>query len=146
MTRRKKMRNTKITTVVGAETEVMGDVRFVGGLHVDGHVKGSVCAVGDQPSLLMVSESGVIEGDIRVGNLLLNGKVVGDVYVNGILELASDARVSGNVYYSLLEMARGAEVNGQLMCSSDLAPLNLDHDGAQPAVSDRDASGADGDT
>ena len=65
--------------------------------------------------MLTVSEKGVIEGDVRVPNLVLNGAVQGDVYVSDRVELASHAKVTGNVYYNLIEMAMGAEVNGNLV-------------------------------
>ena len=53
-------------------------------------------------------------------NVVLNGGVNGEVHSTGHVELATHARVSGNVYYRLIEMARGAEVNGNLVrCSED---------------------------
>jgi len=62
-----------------------------------------------------LSERGTIEGEVKVPNVVVNGSVIGDVHAAGHVELASQARVHGNVYYSLIEMAMGAEVNGKLM-------------------------------
>jgi cytoskeletal protein CcmA (bactofilin family) len=45
----------------------------------------------------------------------LSGEVIGDVYALKHIELAPNARVTGNVYYNLIEMAGGAEVNGSLI-------------------------------
>jgi cytoskeletal protein CcmA (bactofilin family) len=103
----------KIDTLIGQQTEISGDVRFTGGLHVDGAIKGNVIASGE--AVLMLSEHGRIEGDVRVPNVVLNGAVTGDVYAAERVELASRARVNGNVYYNLIEMAMGAEVNGNLV-------------------------------
>ena len=47
--------------------------------------------------------------------MVLNGEIVGDVYGTSRVELAPKARIKGNVYYSLLEMSIGAEVNGGLL-------------------------------
>ena len=94
---------------------MLGDVRFSGGLHVDGTVKGNVVADEDASSVLTLSESGTIEGEVRVPNVVLNGTVIGDVHARQHIELASNARITGNVYYSLIEMAMGAEVNGNLV-------------------------------
>ena len=47
--------------------------------------------------------------------MVVNGSIIGDLHANGHVELAAQARVHGNVYYSLIEMAMGAEVNGKLM-------------------------------
>jgi len=104
-----------IDTVIGSQTHVEGDIRFSGGLHVDGTIKGNLVAEPGTETVLTVSEKGHIEGDVRVPNLILNGAVQGDVYASERVELASHARVTGNVYYNLIEMAMGAEVNGNLV-------------------------------
>jgi cytoskeletal protein CcmA (bactofilin family) len=108
-------KSAKIDTLIGQNTELRGDVVFSGGLHVDGTLKGNVIADQDSGSVLSVSERGLIEGDVRVPNVVLNGCVVGDVYASNHIELAPQARVKGNVYYKIIEMERGAEVNGNLV-------------------------------
>ncbi len=104
-----------IDTIIGEHTQLTGDIRFSGGLHIDGKVKGNISAEPDSDAVLTVSEQGSIEGDVEVPNLVLNGAVVGDVHVSERVELASQARVTGNLYYSLIEMSMGAEVNGKLV-------------------------------
>ena len=104
-----------IDSLIGQNTEIHGDVIFSGGLHVDGTVKGSVVAEKGEDSVLTLSERGTIEGEVKVPNVVVNGSVIGDVHATGHVELATHARVHGNVYYSLIEMAMGAEVNGKLM-------------------------------
>ena len=104
-----------VDTLIGRQTEILGDVRFAGGLHIDGKIKGKVDSSGDKNSSLSVSESGCIEGDVRVPNIVLNGQVLGDVHASGKITLAARARVVGNVYYRILEMEGGAAVNGQLV-------------------------------
>lgn len=104
-----------VDTLIGRQTEVLGDVRFTGGLHVDGKVKGKVIASNEKASALSVSEHGSIEGDVRVPNVVLNGAVIGDVHASQKITLAAKARVSGNVYYRVIEMESGAQVNGQMV-------------------------------
>lgn len=125
--RRKKFKATKLDSLIGQQTELHGDIRFSGGLHVDGTIKGNVISEAETSSVLTLSSHGTIEGEVKVPNVVLNGVVVGDVYASGHIELASNARVTGNVYYSLIEMAMGAEVNGNLVhCGEELeSPLRL---------------------
>jgi cytoskeletal protein CcmA (bactofilin family) len=52
------------------------------------------------------------------------------------IELAPQARVKGNVYYSLIEMAMGAEVNGSLVHRSESEPPKLSVDKAEEAEAD----------
>lgn len=105
----------RIDTLVGAGTRIIGDVHFSGGLHVDGHVKGNVDAPPASSSTLSVSDAGIIEGSVAVPNVVLNGVVKGDILAHGRVELGANARVSGNVYYGLIEMAMGAAINGKLI-------------------------------
>jgi cytoskeletal protein CcmA (bactofilin family) len=110
----KSKRNARIDSLIGNNTDIKGDIRFNGGLHIDGVVKGNVVAESDD-SVLTLSEHGRIEGEVRVGHVVLNGEVKGDVYAARHIELAPRARVAGDVYYHLIEMAMGAEVNGKLV-------------------------------
>lgn len=102
-------------TLVSSRTTVEGDVKFSGGLHVDGRVKGKVVAEEGSEAVLRLSEVGEITGDIVAPHVIINGTVNGDVYASNHLELAEKAAINGNVYYNLIEMAMGATVNGNLV-------------------------------
>jgi cytoskeletal protein CcmA (bactofilin family) len=112
---RKQRRHTVVETLVGANTRISGDLHFTGGCHVDGTVNGSVTADPDSKSALSISEEGNIDGGVTVPYVVLNGIVRGDVFANQRVELGPTARVIGNVYYNLIEMAIGAEINGKLV-------------------------------
>ena len=127
----KRNRAPRISTVIGKETQIVGDLNFTGGLHVDGTIRGDVSAPDDEIATLTVSEEGGVEGEVRVANILLNGSVTGDVYASQRVELAEKARVTGTVYYNLLEMAMGAEVNGKLVHCEDMAQRRLGFDGGE---------------
>jgi len=112
---RKQRRHTVVDTLVGANTRISGDLHFSGGCHVDGTVNGSVTADPDSKSALSISEGGNVDGGVTVPYVVLNGIVRGDVFANQRVELGPTARVIGNVYYNLIEMAIGAEINGKLV-------------------------------
>ncbi len=117
----KKLKLPAIVTVVGAETEIDGDVSFSAGMHVDGIVRGNVTGLPDTRSTLVISKGGRVEGDVKVENLILDGAIIGEVFACERAELASGARVTGNLHYQLLEMAMGAQVNGQLVHNDDIS-------------------------
>jgi cytoskeletal protein CcmA (bactofilin family) len=56
--------------------------------------------------------------------------VTGDVHAVEHVELAPQARIRGDVYYNLIEMAIGAEVNGSLVhtANGSQSPLSLEHE------------------
>jgi cytoskeletal protein CcmA (bactofilin family) len=124
----KKLKSTKVDTLVGQNTQIQGDIHFSGGLHIDGVVKGNVMADSNSNAVLTLSELGTIEGEVRVPHIVLNGSIVGDVFASERIELAVKARVNGNVYYNLLEMVMGAEVNGSLVHkqeASEASPVQV---------------------
>ncbi len=112
---RKKRRDKGVETMVGPNTEISGDLRFEGWCHVDGTVNGNITANPDSDSHLSISEDANVDGGVTVPNVQLNGIVRGDVYASERVELGPTARVIGNVYYNLIEMAIGAEINGKLV-------------------------------
>ncbi len=109
-----KARTANIDTVIGRNTTLEGDVHFAGGLHVEGVIQGDLIANNKEKSILILTQKGRIEGDIRGTVVVLDGEVLGNVTASVSLELAHHARVKGNVSYKTLEMEGGAVVNGVL--------------------------------
>lgn len=110
-----KKKGLSIDTLIGHDASIEGDMTFSGGLRLDGRVRGNVIAAEGKSSMLVVSEKGVVEGEIRVEHLILNGTVTGPVHATELLELQPHARVYGEVRYAALEMHQGAIVEGRLV-------------------------------
>ncbi|SHF68453.1 Polymer-forming protein [Microbulbifer donghaiensis] len=108
------------TTLIARQTEVSGDLHFRGNLVIEGKVRGNVSAHSDSDARLQIVDGGMVEGEIRVPHVVINGNVKGDVYATRHLELASKAMVEGNVHYKLIEMVKGAQVNGSLVSNVDM--------------------------
>ena len=111
----------KIDSYIGKETAISGDISFRGGLHIEGSVTGTITAL-DQDAILILNEEGMIEGDVNVPYLILDGKITGHVTSNERVELAQHSRISGDLYYQTIEMAVGAEVNGTLIHHTEKPP------------------------
>ncbi len=123
----KKIKSSKIDTLVGQGVEITGDIKFQGGLHLDGVIKGNVVTADNaEGTVLVLSDRGRVEGDVHVAYAVINGEVKGNVYASEKLELSAKARISGNVEYNLLEMAMGAEINGQMFHNANEKKL-LEH-------------------
>ncbi len=115
---KKKIKSAQIDTLIGKNTVVKGDVHYRGGLHIEGKVQGNLIAENSDKTVLIVSEKGCVEGDVKGPIVILNGRIDGNVYSTATLEMARHAKVKGNVYYNLLEMEVGAKVNGSLIHQS----------------------------
>jgi cytoskeletal protein CcmA (bactofilin family) len=129
---RRKQTSMRIDTLLGKAALLNGDLEFSGGLHLDGRVNGNVRSNAADGGALSVSESGFIEGNVEVTNIVMNGTVNGDMHARERLVLGGKARVNGNVHYGVIEMAPGAVITGKLV------PLGNDPDATQaesdPAV------------
>ncbi|MBE1162333.1 bactofilin family protein [Dyella acidiphila] len=106
------------TSLIAQGTIIRGDVRFTGTLHLDGRIEGAVLGEGPN-AVFTLSEHGQVQGEVRVPHAMINGHVTGDIYASERLELAPQARVVGDVRYSSLEMAAGAQVNGRMAHQGD---------------------------
>jgi cytoskeletal protein CcmA (bactofilin family) len=105
----------RIDSLIGADTRIEGKVTFSGGLRVDGQIKGDVIAAAGKPSTLVLSGQAKIEGAIHASHVVINGTVLGPVYAVEYVELQSKSRVLGDVHYKTLEMHLGAVIDGKLV-------------------------------
>jgi cytoskeletal protein CcmA (bactofilin family) len=92
---------------IGAEAVISGDIETSGRLAIDGKVIGNIRCAG-----LSQSESGAVHGNIVAEEAKLAGLVDGGVEA-GSLILDATARITGDVIYETLSVARGAEVEGR---------------------------------
>src|SRR5262245_62298734 len=120
---RRKQTSTRIDTLLGKTANLNGDLEFSGGLHLDGRVLGNVRSTAEDGGALSVSESGHIEGNVEVTNIVMNGTVNGDMHARDRLVLGGKARVNGNVHYGVIEMATGAVITGKLIPLSEGATM-----------------------
>lgn len=117
-----------IKSLVALGTIINGQVSFRDGLRIDGQINGNICAEAGQGSILVISETAVVHGELRADLIVINGTVKGPVFASDLLELQPKANVEGDVSYKALEMHQGAIITGQLrplQAEPDKAPLKL---------------------
>jgi len=69
--------------------------------------------------VLSIAPQGIVEGNVEVPRVIVNGEVRGDIRARDRVELGPTARVSGNVSYGVIEMAAGAVIQGRLVAPAD---------------------------
>ena len=132
-------KNKQSTSLIGLGTRVKGDIHFAGRLHIDGEVRGNIYPHEDAQALLTISATGLICGEIQVPNIIISGMVEGNIYSSQHIELLKTARIHGNVYYHVIEMANGAEVNGNLeRHQKEMKALNNGIEEAEVVEADND--------
>jgi cytoskeletal protein CcmA (bactofilin family) len=105
---------TKLTTLVAQDIMITGDLEYADGLRLDGRVLGNVVVKPGAKTLLVLSERSVIEGNVHGYDIVVNGRIQGDVIADHFVELQQNAHVVGNIYYQQLRMDCGASVDGKL--------------------------------
>ncbi|MDM3872596.1 polymer-forming cytoskeletal protein [Porticoccus sp. W117] len=107
------------TTLIAEGTEITGEIRFHGNLEVEGRVIGNIVALDDNKARVRVLQTGQVQGEVQAPSVVVNGLVEGDLKVSHQLELAARAVVDGNVHYRLIEVEKGAQVNGNFIRVSE---------------------------
>lgn len=103
-----------IKSLVAEGGQIEGTFRFSDGLRIDGTVIGNILGNPDVASILVISETAMVTGEIRADHIIINGAVKGPIHARVMLELQPKARIQGDVHYTALEMHQGAIISGQL--------------------------------
>jgi len=70
-----------IDTVIGSTSTIDGNILFSGNLKIDGIVNGNVTA-DDEGAILIINEEGQIQGEVKVANIMVNGKIDGNIFAS----------------------------------------------------------------
>ena len=118
----------RLSSLIATGVQIEGDVIVTDGVRIDGQVTGNVIAKPETKGLLVLSEQGRIEGNVRVHDAVVNGTICGDIEVENFIELQAGARVTGAIRYRSLQMTCGARVEGTMVCTAETriaAPDNV---------------------
>ena len=116
-----KKKQPPIKSLIAQGSCIEGNLKFTDGLRIDGEVLGDIRAVEGSASILVISESAIVTGQIYADHVIINGRVVGSVHASELLELQPKAKNLGDVSYKALEMHQGAVISGQLRPTSQEA-------------------------
>jgi cytoskeletal protein CcmA (bactofilin family) len=108
------MARDEINAFLGAGTNYQGKLHFQGAVRIDGNFQGEVVSDGT----LVVGQEAVVEGLIKVGQLVLSGKIQGEVEAKNKVVLHKTANLHGNIRTPVLVVEEGAVLEGQLVMGS----------------------------
>ncbi len=112
--------NSHGTTLIAKGTEISGQITFSGSLEIEGVVRGNIVVEqGNESAQVRIQKSGEVFGDICAPVVIVNSSVEGNVYSSKRVELAANAVVCGDVHYQIIEMVKGAQVNGGLLYTNE---------------------------
>jgi cytoskeletal protein CcmA (bactofilin family) len=113
--KRKDITRRDVPTLISKGCSISGSLTANATVRIDGKVKGDVSV--DEG--LIVGEEGVIEGDIRTGDLVIYGTTKGNIHATRV-EIKSSGRVTGEIVTRALHIDNGAIYNGQMSMLTEL--------------------------
>jgi cytoskeletal protein CcmA (bactofilin family) len=93
---------------------VQGNLLINQGIRIDGAVNGNILQQDGQDSVVAISESAVVTGDVKANTIIIAGHLKGNIFSNVRLEILKTARIDGNVNYKSIGIEVGATINGNL--------------------------------
>jgi len=102
-------RGGELNTIIGKGSSVKGDLKIQNSLRIDGQVKGKI----DVTDTVVVGKEGRVVGEINAKNVMLAGKVQGNVTAEAKVLLESKSSVTGDIKASRLVIDEGAFFDGK---------------------------------
>lgn len=97
-----------VENTIGAGSRVCGELSGPGGFRIDGAVEGAIDAEGP----VVIGEGGSIEGNVRGRDVVVLGRVRGDVHASGHLEIGPKGKVLGDITVQSFRMHTGGVFRG----------------------------------
>jgi len=107
-------KNNKLEALIGHDSEVKGDITANGALRIDGKITGNIVA----DSIILGSNASVV-GDIKARNVVVGGRVDGNVTSGDIIEIKPTGQVFGDIYTRKLSVAEGGVFEGHSFIQKD---------------------------
>ena len=102
--------NSNISSILGPEVEIKGDVNVTGDLLIYGKVFGNINSKGTVNS----ANGSLVKGNITAGNASISGEVQGDLDIESKVVLGKNSYLSGNLKAAIITIGEGAKFDG--MC------------------------------
>jgi len=94
--------------LIGAGTEITGDVNSNGDIRIDGSLNGNLKTAGK----VVIGETGKVSGEIDCKNSEVLGEVHGKIKVSELLSLKATAKIFGDIITKKLAIEPGSKFTG----------------------------------
>jgi cytoskeletal protein CcmA (bactofilin family) len=99
----------EINTLLGRGATFEGKLTFEGTVRVDGKLKGEVFS----DDILIVGEGAYVEAEIDIGEIIIQGTVVGNIRAKRGIEIHAPGRVKGDLTTPSLQVDKGVIFEGR---------------------------------
>lgn len=106
---------TKISSIVGADMVVEGNIKARETVRIEGSITGNV----ETEGALIISATGKVKGNIKGSSIVVGGVLEGDLSSTGKTEVISTGKVIGNMHTKSLIVDENAVFQGQCIMNTD---------------------------
>lgn len=106
-----------ISSVIAHDMKITGEIAFQGKARIDGSLNGNLSG-----EYLILSETGKIDGDLRVDTLICHGKIEGNIQAKTVT-VHSTASIQGKLTAGSLTVEPGALLTGEICAAKKGAPV-----------------------
>jgi cytoskeletal protein CcmA (bactofilin family) len=99
----------EITTLLGRGAAFEGKLTFEGTVRIDGRFKGEVFS----DDVLVIGEGALVEAEIDIGEVIIQGTVVGNIKAKRSIEIHAPGRVKGDLHTPSLQIDKGVIFEGR---------------------------------
>jgi cytoskeletal protein CcmA (bactofilin family) len=99
----------EITTLLGRGSEFEGKLTFEGTVRIDGKLKGEVFS----EDVLIIGEGALVEAQIDIGEIIIQGNVIGNIRASRGIEIHAPGRVKGDLTTPSLQIDKGVVFEGR---------------------------------
>lgn len=97
-----------LEVIIGAESAIRGELTSKGTVRVDGSVEGGVTA-----DCLIIGEKGVVTGDATVRQMVVGGRIVGNIRATEGVDIQRTGDVCGDISSVRLSISDGGKFDGR---------------------------------
>lgn len=112
--------NAKISSVIGSDMVVEGNIRAKEAVRVEGSVTGDV----ETEGAMIISASGKVKGNVKGSSIIIGGSLEGDLTSGGRTEVVSTGKVIGNIRTRSLVVDENAVFQGQCIMNTESIPVS----------------------
>ena len=109
-----------MSSILGPEIEVKGDLKITGDILIYGTVLGNVDCKGE----VRTSKGSLVKGSVNAKSAYINGNIEGDLTVDDKVILAKFSQLKGNLVGNILTIEEGAKFDGICKMESNAASVN----------------------
>src|SRR6478609_6467779 len=119
----------EITTLLGRGATFEGKLTFEGTVRIDGRFKGEVFT----DDVLVIGEGAIVEASLDVGEVIIQGTVIGNITAKRSIEIHAPGRVKGDLHTPSLQIDKGVMFEGRSFMEQSVAQRPAAQPAAQPA-------------